>query len=683
MKNFLQKMQMRKRLSENALIIILVVGFLHGLLYVFITPPWWHHDESGHFLVVKFVAEYGYHPAFGDADGMVTDELLDSLDRAGIFELVKYKGREGEKLPPWVLAPQAQDPPFYYAVAALPLRLFENASLELQVRVLRLFSLSFFLLTLWVSWQINGILFAEKDPLRWLGTVFLALLPGFINEMTIIGNTPLGVLFFAIYLWMGVSLLYKGFSWRALLLLGVSVIACYYTNNLTWLPVLISLPLIILFLPFHNRLEWVPWVVTIFLAVLIPLILFKNDEARYWYKTNRSDVPTRLEFEHAPHGKTVFELSYGETVRQRIPEDVLIARDGETLTFGMWAWASEPTQIIAPRFIFYEEELSVVSPAIAVDLVESPTFYTFEIEIPVDSDHSFIQIAPKAKDGVNPSVYLDGLLLVDGAYNQGTPQFGDKNASNGLWGGEAFKNLLRNGSAESTWLRPAPFLWEVLPSSVSGYFGPSAVVTFQDWRGSSWYFKRATKMLNETFWGKFGQSIIPLLGMGYMYDFLRWISLIIFLGAIGWGWRIRHRLAWHTSAGIFLLFLASGVLWGQFFLRGATTTDSTGVITPWARYALPGFLPTAILFSAGLYTVFQYFIERFGVKSSALPAKLVLFFMVTLDIFALLTMIHYFYLQTQWPYLVLFLLLFLALSAYWVIDAKKAPVLQGDEAVEG
>jgi hypothetical protein len=674
MKNFLREIQTKRVVSQNILIIILLVGFLHGLLYVFITPPWWHHDEPGHFLVARFVADHGYHPALGEAkpDDAFKNELFASFERTDFFDFVNYTGAEGEELVSWVLAPQSPDPPFYYTVAAVPLRLLKNTSLELQVYVLRLLSLSFFVLALWASWQLNGILFAESHPMRWLGTVFLALLPGFVNEMTAIGNSPLGVLFFAFFLWAGAALLDKGFSWRMLLLLGISAVACYYTNNLTWLPVIVSVPLVILFLPFRKRLKWVPWVVILFLLVLIPVILFEHDDARYWYKTNRSAAPVRLEVEQALHGDAVFALGYQDVVRQRIPENLLIARRGETLTLGFWAWASEPTQMIAPRFIFYGEEQRVVSSPAKIDLATNPTFYSFEIEIPSDSGRGMIQIMPKALDNVSPRIFLDGLLLVDGVYSQGIPQFSDKSAQSGLWGEQEFDNLLRNGSAEKTWLRPAAFLWEVFPPSITRYFRPSSLVTFQDWRGSSWYFKQTVIILNETFWGKFGPSTISMLGVPYTYRFLRVLDPFILVGAIGWGWRVRRQINWRTLA---MMLLASGVLWVQFFLRGATTTDDPGTLIPWARYALPAFLPTVFLVSAGLYALFRSFLRLFGIKNATLPANLVLIFMGTLDIFALLTMLDYFYQQTQLTFFFLFVLLFLALSTPWVVGAKKESVV--------
>ena len=191
------------------------------------------------------------------------------------------------------------------------------------------------------------------------------------------------------------------------------------------------------------------------------------------------------------------------------------------------------------------------------------------------------------------------------------------------------------------------------------YFNIPSFVTFQDWQGSSWYFKKTAIILNETFWGKLGASTLSLLGVPHIYRALRVLALFILAGAVGWGWRVRRQINWRTLS---MILLASAVLWGQYFLRGATTTDKPGTLIPWARYALPAFLSTGILVSAGLYAVFRAFLRLFGIQNASLPAKLTLVFMATLDVFALLTMLDYFYQQTQLAFFILFILLFLALS---------------------
>lgn len=47
---------------------ILLVGLIHGLLYVFLMPPWQHYDEPTHFEYVWLIANRPGLPKPGDYD---------------------------------------------------------------------------------------------------------------------------------------------------------------------------------------------------------------------------------------------------------------------------------------------------------------------------------------------------------------------------------------------------------------------------------------------------------------------------------------------------------------------------------------------------------------------------------------------------------------------------------------
>ena len=50
------------------LLIILALALLHGLLYVFLVPPWQHYDEPQHFEYAWLLAERDRRPQPGDYD---------------------------------------------------------------------------------------------------------------------------------------------------------------------------------------------------------------------------------------------------------------------------------------------------------------------------------------------------------------------------------------------------------------------------------------------------------------------------------------------------------------------------------------------------------------------------------------------------------------------------------------
>ena len=669
--------QLTGSIKKHPLRAILLVGFLHGLIYVFVTPPWWHHDEPGHFQVAWFIANHDRRPGWNEFDEEMKLELIESIDDSNLFDYINYSPDSEEIIPPWVLALQIPDPPLYYALGALPLEAIKGTDLALQNRALRLVSLSFFLLTLSLSWLLEGEFFGKSHPLRGTTTAFLALLPGFVNEMTAIANTPLGTLVFAFFLLAGVRLLKYGFLWKNALFLIASAIASYYSNNLIWLSVAILTPTTILFLLFRKFIKWLPWAFILLAFLAIPFFVFEWGDARYWYRGAPAEKHTRLKDENVPHGDYVLQVSNDDTLRQRIPEEYLKPKRSKTLTLGFWAWASEPVSITAPHVIFSSNEGFESSPSQAIALDTEARFYSFSIEVPSDSGRGWLQIRPALAENEIVTIYIDGIVLAEDERNSGEPQFADRSAISGYWNQHNFTNLIRNGSFEDAWLRLSPVAWGKGLKKFPAYFSPLTLATLQDWQGSGWYFKRTLVVLNETFWGKFGPSTVPMLGNPYIYQFLRGITFLGLLGAIALMWKKFKSL----DKRILLFFgLSILVIWGQTLLRGTTSLDhpDSAIVIPWTRYALPAILPTVMFFCAGWMMLLNWLEKRVGIRENSLVWPMLISFMLTLDILAILTMLQFFYLQTQWPYLILSIALILSMTTLLVSGKQKSFTYNGD-----
>ena len=61
------------------LAITLGVGLLHGLLYVFLVPPWQHNDEPNHFEYVWLAAHRDGLPVPGDYDVAMSRAVVKSM----------------------------------------------------------------------------------------------------------------------------------------------------------------------------------------------------------------------------------------------------------------------------------------------------------------------------------------------------------------------------------------------------------------------------------------------------------------------------------------------------------------------------------------------------------------------------------------------------------------------------
>jgi hypothetical protein len=141
--------------------IILILALINGLAYVFLMPPWQHYDEPNHFEYVCMIANRNRLPEWGDNDPQLSRKILESM-----FAHDFYRGMEAPVLPPEgqpVEVPgfsQLGDPPLYYLLASIPLRLMHSTSIEAQLYAARLVSLLLFLVTVYISWQpgfITGI----------------------------------------------------------------------------------------------------------------------------------------------------------------------------------------------------------------------------------------------------------------------------------------------------------------------------------------------------------------------------------------------------------------------------------------------------------------------------------------------------------------------------------------------
>jgi hypothetical protein len=662
--------------EKNRLVVILIVGLIHGLIYVFLTPPWWHHDEVGHFQVARFIADHERYPNLGEYDEVLREELILSLDEYDLLENMGYSLDTAGELHPVILALQAGDPPLYYRLASLPLRFLKNTNVTVQNRALRILSLGFFLLTLWASWGLAGELFGMAHPLRSISVIFLTLLPGFLNEMTAIGNTPLGTFLFAFFLLCGIRLLKYGFSWKKTGLFGASVIASFYANNLIWLSLVVITGLVILFLLFYKYPKWIPWAIASLVFIAAFVFVFEWGDARYWYDSIPRETQARQPNEESPFGNYALQIPGNHVIRQRIPMAFLKPLRSKTATLGFWAWSSSPVKINAPRLVLSSEKSYVRSSDKKISLGLTPNFYSIQVDISYDVRHGWLYIRHAANQEID--IYFDQVVLANGVWEEGVPLFDDLTGRTGLWQGDEFENLIRNSSFEKSWFNISVLAWEKLLARFPYYFSTPALVTLMDWESSGWYLKKIYVVFNETFWGRFGPSTLPLLGAPYIYQFLRSILLLGLIGAFVFIWKINKTI---DNKILFLLGLGTVIIWGQALLRGAGSLEwKTSILITWARYALPAFVPTAMILSAGWFSLASIFFRGTEKRKTRTFWIIFLALLVSIDILAIFAMQLFFYLRATWPYILLFGIVFFSLVFIFQTLDKQ---LASEEVREG
>ena len=76
---------------NRTLSIILVLGLVHGLLYVFLEPPWQHYDEPTHFEYAWLIANRAALPQGDDFDQGMRREVAASMLEHGFFNNLSYR----------------------------------------------------------------------------------------------------------------------------------------------------------------------------------------------------------------------------------------------------------------------------------------------------------------------------------------------------------------------------------------------------------------------------------------------------------------------------------------------------------------------------------------------------------------------------------------------------------------
>jgi hypothetical protein len=503
---------------------------------------------------------------------------------------------------------QLDEPPLYYLIASLPMRLFNPLDVTAQLYAGRLASLFLYLFTILAAWGTARELTSTGNILRWLLPVSLALLPGFTDSMTALNNDVVAVAVFSWFIWGSVRLLKRGFSWGDLVWVLLSAGLCIFTKNTA----LIALPLVfvvLLFMFLRGRWRWIAWALLAGGMLAGLLMSFSWSDAAFWFRSTSQLEPTRTANPQAVLGKYAIQVNAGAEVTppwlgplfQPLPPQTGHELLGKPVTLGAWVWASQPIQARTPILNQAEHAYSQ-----KVMVGTQPAFYAVQAKLDGEHNHLWISLNPLDQPS-DPGVmiYYDGVVLAEGLRpTDQAPNFNDSDGKQGDWGGRPFVNLLRNPSAGEAAPRIRSWIDDRAAQLLPDQNRPSLILaSWLDLQGAGWYYKESMLSLMHTFWGKFGWGHVPLQG-SKPYR-LPGVFILITIGGTLWGlWRRRRRLAWDQAA--FLGLVLAGV-WIPTLVRGVGYIGFWHVYLPVARYAGPAIIPTALVLSLGWMEIVYLF----------------------------------------------------------------------------
>ena len=606
------RMRFNSLLNSNAsLVFALLLGLLNGLIFVFLVPPWQHYDEPNHFAYTWLIDHHpGSLPQPGESDPALGRAVVESMVANGFYNgMLNQPDTSSPDKPVQIEGySQLDEPPFYYLIASLPMRLFNPLDVTTQLYAGRLASLFLYLLTILAAWGTARELTSSGNILRWLLPVTLALLPGFTDTMTALNNDVVAVAVFSWFVWGSIRLLKRGFSWVDFGWVVLSAALCIFTKNTA----LIALPLlfvVMLFTFLRNRWRWVAWALLAGGLIAGLFLSISWSDAAFWFRSTSQLEPTRSANPQAVLGSQVIQINAGAEVTppwlgplfQPLPPQT--GRDllGKSVTLGVWMWASQPTQARTPVLNQAEHAFSQT-----VMVGTQPAFYAVQAILDRKHSHLWVSLDPLDEPSdTDVMIYYDGVVLAKGLRPiDQAPNFSDSGAKQGDWGGRPFVNLLRNSSAQDAAPRIRSWVDDRGAQLLPDQNRPSLILaSLLDWQGAGWYYKESVLRLMHTFWGKFGWGHVPLLGHN-PYRLPNAFTLIAMAGTI-WGlWRRRRKLPWEQVA--FLGLVLAGV-WIPTLVRGVGYIGFWHVYLPVARYAGPSIIPTALVLCLGWMEIVYLF----------------------------------------------------------------------------
>jgi len=607
--NEVSKLRIKER---DGIVLILILALLHGLIYVYLLPPWQHYDEPKHFEYVWLIANHEGIPKPGDNDPQMNRDVVESMIIHGFYKDLGFIPELDSPDQPVTITGYSQlnDPPFYYWIVSLPLRFMNGWNVTAQMYIGRLVSLIMYLITVMIAWGITREITSPGHPMRLLVPGTLALLPGYVDIMTSINNDVGAVLVMSLSLWGSLRLVKRGFSIIDFIWASSTALLSIFTKSTAVVSLLI-LPIAIIFSLLQGAKQKYAWFL-IFASFLTVLgAAFTWDDAAWWYRSTSQAGPTRIQDEKAVLGEYAFVIETQTEVTPRWmvplfqPIPITIGRElyGADVTLGVWMWASRPVDIRFPT-------LSTPNSGYSenIQLGKEPRFYALQATLTDTNPRIWISLMKtKSLSYEDVQIFYDGFVLVEGHRPlEEAPVFSVPDGSVGNWGGEPFTNLIRNGSAEKAGLRFRPWFDDLGSKFLGDNTRPSLVLTYlYDWSNAGFIHKVTIPHLFRTFWAKFGWGHVPLIGE-YPYRYLAAVTLVLLGGASYGGVRKRRVLPWDV---LLILGIAIFAVWFPVFVRGAIFMALPRIYFPVARYALPVIIPIAIVFSFGWLEVSRLLIQ--------------------------------------------------------------------------
>ncbi len=218
-------MDISKRTTRSALVLIIAAYIILSALYAIGTPRWQAPDEPAHFNYIAHLANERSFPVLQQGD--YPHQYLEEIKAA----------RFPPTMPITSLRYESHQPPLYYVLATPIYLATSSLGLDWQLLALRLFSVALGAVGLWVlHCMVQEVLADDAEDgapsetafATLAATAFVAVLPMHVAMTAAINNDVLGELILLCILWRALRTIRHGLdvraAWATGLLLGIALL---------------------------------------------------------------------------------------------------------------------------------------------------------------------------------------------------------------------------------------------------------------------------------------------------------------------------------------------------------------------------------------------------------------------------------------------------------------------------
>lgn len=551
--------------------VLMLTALLHGYAYMLLVPLWQAPDEPLLYEYAALTAELGRAAQVADRSPQLEARLAESLARHDFWFY-----RVGERLPDppaTIEAVQARfpmprqvegDPPLYFGLAALPLRLAASWPIDQQALLLRALNVLLLPLVVLCTYAAARELAPAQPLLAAAAGVLVALLPMFAAIGGSLGNDTLANAIGAALCWALLRAARDTCSPRALVAAALLLTLGLLTKR-TLVPYVPLVALVASAWLLRSRQRRVSRLRGTRLALaglpivaLVAWLAWEHDPrtVAWWYDTST--------WRPAQRAGGALQLEASDEVGQPLPAALVDRLQGRTLRFGARVWSDQPA---SGSLVVYT---SAARPHEISFAVNGTARVETSASIPTSGQRVIVALRADA-----------GQFYADDLWSAGADLPG---------------NLLRNGTLSA----PGPREGALLPVLANylrlpdlawrlRYGLPGLLPAIDNW----------LPVVFASFWGHFGwMDVAFVLGTGWE-AVLVLVCLASLIGIAWWWARGRTTRAQQVQVLLLLLTIATGL--ATLLLNGHIQPYNQSLQQ--GRYLFPLLTPIAIVLTLGQHTL--------------------------------------------------------------------------------